>query len=249
MTLLRWKVAIEERLDKKVGRGLKDLNLIPKSYYQNKKKKEKKKLIFLSVFLLSFVVIVSVAYPVYTKMRLNAQLNDLKKKVEDTARYKINQDKLAEANLKFFNLKTESEKLSKYSFSSINVIERIAQFMPKKLFITDFSIGNRNDGNVNIALKGNCASEEDIVTFLYSLRKDKFFDNIYISTIQKIGETSNSTPSTPAPMSTPVKNKKITANSKAKNIAIPATQNALSAQVVETTVSYSFDMSLNYTVR
>ncbi|HEY9061237.1 MAG TPA: PilN domain-containing protein [Pseudobacteroides sp.] len=227
---------------------MKDLNLIPKSYYLNKRKKEKKKLIFLSAFLLGFAIIAAVAYPVYTKLKLKAQLEDIQKGVETTTGYKVNQDKLADANMRFLNLKTESEKLSMYSFSSIKVIEKIRQSMPKKLFISDFSITNKNDGNVNILLIGNSASEDDIVSFLYSLRKDNFFDNIYISSIQKTQTTQNIKSVIATPLPGAAKNKK-NSTAKAKNTGSQANDQALSTEANETIVSYNFDMTLNYLIK
>jgi hypothetical protein len=230
-----------------VGSRLKDLNLIPKSYYIYKKKKERKKLIFLSAFLLSSAIILSVVFPLYTRLKLKAQLEDIQKKVEITTNFKVNQDRLTDANMKFSNLSKESERLSKYSFSSIKVIEKIRQSMPKKLFISDMSIANRNNGNVDILLMGSCASEDDIVSFLYTLRKDNFFDKIYISSIQKTETSPNIIYATPTPV--PAKNQKNTKSKTTKKPDINTNKQDLKTPDSETTVSYKFDMTLNYAIK
>ncbi|MDP4180211.1 MAG: PilN domain-containing protein [Bacillota bacterium] len=233
---------------------MKDLNLIPKSYYLKKRKNEKRRIKILTAFLLSIVVVSVIIFPMYYKLNLQKQIDRIQNEVEETTGYKINQQKLDDINQKLAILEKEADKLSKNTFSSIKLIDKIRDSIPKKLFITDLSITNKNDGTVVINLVGNSSTEDDIVAFLYHLRKDDFFDNIYISSIQKIQtESAVKTPSASAPNSLSVKtNNKTNAKVKPKNnkLSVKSAANKnLTNTINKNLESYNFDMSMNFIIK
>jgi len=216
---------------------VKDINLIPKSYYLKKEKRGKRIIIGVSVFFISIVATFAICVPLYVKAQLQKEMNTLVDEVMKTTGYKANQDNLEQIKMIFNEREQNAKELNKNTFSALEILAQIEKSMPAKLFITDISLANESDGNVSIILSGNCATQEDIASFLYYLRKNKYFKDIYISSINKNELGQVLTQATP----TPTKTKK----SKLKRKVTVSTTPTVNYD----TEYYNFNMSLSYEIQ
>lgn len=216
---------------------MKDINLIPRSYYLKKEKRGKRIIIGVSVFFISIVATFAIGVPLYVKAQLQNEVNTLVNDVMKTTGYKANQENLDRIKMTFNEREQNAKALNKNTFSALELLAQIEKAMPAKLFITNFSLANEGDGNVSLILSGNCATQEDIASFLYYLRKNKFFKDIYISAINKNESDQVLIKATP----TPTKTKKTRLNRKVTVTPTP-TFNL-------DTEYYNFNMSLSYEIQ
>ncbi len=171
---------------------MKDLNLIPKSYILAKRRKVKRARTIITAAICIIIVAVCVIIPLFLKHNLQKQLNAANLKVEETSGYKISQQRLDNIKQKYSERETIANGLAKYGLSAVTLLEKIEKGVTEKLFITNLDVGGEGGDKVQVSLVGIAATEDDIASFVLHLREDKYYSDIFISSIKKTGVQNSS---------------------------------------------------------
>ncbi len=163
-------------------RQLKDLNLVPKSYYLRKKRIKKR--IYFS--LLGVLLVAGFTYlvvsPILIKNSLNKRLEIL-----DTTMKEVNS--ILELERQFNTVKSlvvkredMAKTLSGQGIDVLTIIDKIESYMPQKMYVVSFK-ASQEATNPEISLIGTSASEDEIVAFVNYLRNDSYISSVDILSI------------------------------------------------------------------
>lgn len=169
---------------------MKDLNLVPKSYYINKKRKQMR--LYSILFVVIYLVLVGVltVTPLLTKKTLNEKLKLLEEKVND-----INLDMQKKAQFEYIKglvntRELEAARLSRKGVNLLTILEKIEQSMPERMFVMNFKTTNSAVNDIEIMLTGSAASEIDIAAFISRIRKEGYFTGADIISVNKVSVNS-----------------------------------------------------------
>ncbi len=171
---------------------MKDLNLIPKSYILARHKKAKRVRTVMVAVLCSMAAAVCIAVPLFLKLNLQKQVNEINMKIEASNGYRITQERLNDIKERYNEREKTAGDLEKYEFSAVSLLKGIESGVPEKLFISSLNVGSENEGKVQITLAGTCATEDDVASFVNHLRKDNYYSDIIISSLKKISLVQSS---------------------------------------------------------
>ena len=165
---------------------LKDLNLVPKSYFQ--KRRKRKKIVFYSIFCMVAVAILSVValLPVLKIRDLKNRLMVIEMRNKEIRGYL---DTEAEFNtIKSLYLQRENEaiRLLASDLDVLKIIEKLESYLPDKVFIQNMSIGKVQSGQAEVSIRGIAYSEEEIAAFYNYIYSDGFFSGIKIGAVNNL---------------------------------------------------------------
>lgn len=170
---------------------MKDLNLVPKSYYA--KKKEKKRKLYYIIFGVIFVLCFGyfAISPLVTKNSLNQKLGELDSKGREINAYN-------ETIVQFNTIKemvnqreTEAVGLASKGIDVLTIIEKIEANMPDKMFVLNFIALAGKSNDAEIMLKGSSVSEDDIAAFVSRIRDEGYFSGVDIISVNKSSSKSS----------------------------------------------------------
>ena len=168
---------------------MKDLNLVPKSYFH--KRKKRRKIVFCSIFsvIVVGILLVITLIPIFKLRDLKSRLTDMDLRSKEIRGYL---DTEAEFNtLKSLYLQRENEatRLLGSNLDVLKIIEKLEGYLPDKIFIQSMSVNKVQTGQAEVSIRGIANSEEEIAAFYSYVSNDEFFSGINISTVNNMQTT------------------------------------------------------------
>lgn len=165
---------------------MKDLNLVPKSYFH--KRKKRKKIVFYSIFSVVVVVILAVValIPIFMIQDLKSRLINIDLRTKEIGAYL---DVEAEFNtLKDLYLQRENEatRLLGSDLDVLKIIEKLESYLPDKIFIQSMNVSKVQSGQAEVSIRGIANSEEEIAAFYNYVSSDGFFSGISIGAVNNM---------------------------------------------------------------
>lgn len=166
--------------------GLKDLNLVPKSYFQ--KKKKKKKIVFYSIFSMVIVatVVVVALIPILKIRDLKSRVTSMALRAKEISGYLETEAEFSTLKSLYLQRENEATRLLGDDLDVLRTIEKLESYLADKIFIQSLSISKGKGGQAEISIRGIASSEEEIATFYDYVHKDEFFGDIFISTVSSM---------------------------------------------------------------
>lgn len=165
---------------------MKDLNLVPKSYFQ--KRRQRKKIIFYCLF--SAVIAVAIAVimlmPVLKIQNLRSRLASLDLRAKETSMYIETENEFNAVKSIYLQRENEAKRLAKSGLDMLTIIEKLESYLPDRIFIQNISVGKGKSDQVDISIRGIAGSEEEIATFYDYVSKDGYFNSIRIGAVSNL---------------------------------------------------------------
>lgn len=173
-------------------KDLKDLNLVPKSYYQKKKDKKKKIIKRFLIYLGIIAFAGAFAFPFVIENNLNKEVMKLRTQQHDTSGASGMRIQLNEINRLVKDRETEAGKINNVvvGFKLSTIIEKIEVSKPEKLFLVNTSYTADIIDEKSISLSGIALGEYDISKFIINLKKSNLFKNITLKGLTKLDNGS-----------------------------------------------------------
>ena len=170
---------------------MKDLNLVPKSYYINIKRKQRRLYyILFGLIYLALIAFLTVT-PVLTKKNLIEKLNLLEDNANE-ATLKMQRKVQFEYIKELVDMRElEAVRLSHHGVNLLTILEKIELNMPERMVVLNFKTSNTTENDVEIMLTGSAASENDIAAFISRLRKEGYFSGADIVSVSKVSVNSS----------------------------------------------------------
>lgn len=165
---------------------LKDLNLVPKSYFH--KRKKRKKIVFYSIFSVVVVVILAVValVPIFMIRDLKSRLAFIELRNREISGYL---DVEAEFNIVkslYLQRQNEAIRLLGSDLDVLKIIEKLESYLPDKIFIQSMNVSKVQSGQAEVTIRGIANSEEEIAAFYRHVSRDGFFSGITIGAINNM---------------------------------------------------------------
>ncbi len=163
---------------------LKDLNLIPKSYIEDKKNKVKKTYYSIIILIVGFVFVAGYIIPTIFQMSLSKERDAIQLQVNETSDFVSIENKFLSLKNAVKHREETSEKLASLNnnvFEIINVLERAS---PEYLTITNMATSSEN-ANLKIKLKGAANNEYTVASYIRNLKNEDFFESIELIDLTK----------------------------------------------------------------
>lgn len=166
---------------------MKDLNLIPKSYLLQQKEKKKKFYRTLTLATASLVLLAIFTIPIFTKMNLNREKDNLEKKITQQNQYYDLELELNALRDLYNTRNTQGNIMLTRGVDILMVLDKIERAQPEKLFITALIVNNINPEVIDIKLNGVANTEQDIATFVSQFRKDEDITRVHLGNVMMQG--------------------------------------------------------------
>jgi|GEM_PF-2522723 len=165
---------------------LKDLNLVPKSYFQ--KRRKRKRIAFYSVFSVVIIVAISVValIPVLKIRDLKSRANSFDLRAKEVSGYLEIESEFNTLKSLYLQRENEAKSLLGSDFDVLNTIEKLESYLPEKMFIQSINFSNGQNGQAEISLQGIAGSEKEIATFYEYVSSDEIFSYIIIHTVNNL---------------------------------------------------------------
>jgi Tfp pilus assembly protein PilN len=165
---------------------LKDLNLVPKSYFN--KRRKRRKIVFYSIFSVIVIVILVVItlIPLLKVRDLKSKLADLELKSKEIRGYLDVEEEFNTLKSLYLQRENEAVRLLGSNLDVLNIIEKLESYLPDKIFIQNMNVNKVQSGRAEISIRGIAKSEEEIAAFYNYVSNDKFFSSMYISAINNM---------------------------------------------------------------
>lgn len=168
---------------------MKDLNLIPKSYFTEKKNKIKKAYLSILILCIGFIAVVSYIAPTVYEYNLRSEKNSLEQQVSETNNFVVLENELNSLKQAIETREQESKLLSQKQLNVLGIVNAIEFASPDKLFIQKFETNGEDESDVKVSLKGTAENEETIASFIRNLMDDGYFNEVILSSV--LNEQSN----------------------------------------------------------
>lgn len=165
---------------------MKDINLVPKSYFL--KRKKRKKIVFYSIFSVVVAVVLALValLPIFQIQSLKNRLTYFDLKAKETNGYIQTENEFNAFKSLYMQRENEANRLSKSGVDMLKIIEKLESYMPDKIFIKSMLVSIGENGKAEITIRGNAASEKEIASFGDHISKDGYFSSINIRTVTSI---------------------------------------------------------------
>ncbi|MEN8907076.1 MAG: PilN domain-containing protein [Clostridiales bacterium] len=170
---------------------MKDINLIPKSYFDAKKKKKRKVYISIGIFMFCIVFILAFVIPIVKQKTYETHLKKITEKAEKTSGYIDKTNVLDEFHQIYNDRKDVASKIFTFNNNEIKLFKNIEDSRPENVFIMSYKMSGESKEERILIL--NCISdnEEEVITFIANLRENEFFNKISISSLNKMAKSNN----------------------------------------------------------
>jgi hypothetical protein len=173
---------------------MKDINLIPKSYF-NEKKKKKKKIYIINIVVIS-ILLVSLAFviPLSRYFKYKNELKVATKKAEETSGYVDKTKILDEFHSIYDKRKDIAASILNIDNMEIDLFEEIEKTRPENIFVMNYKMTGESKNNRTLVITCISNSEDEVIVFLNNLRKEVIFKDVLLTSINLM--TSESQKST-----------------------------------------------------
>jgi hypothetical protein len=171
---------------------LKNLNLVPKSYYLEKRQKKNRILNIFVFFIAASIVSFAVAYPLMLKQKYTIELRNQKNEYDTYMLHLVVKKQYDQIKSMFTERETLSKKIeesipiNKYSM----VLEKIEISKPEKLFVVSLIFDHTSNGIYSVSMSGTAFTEIEVSDFILNLKRNKIFHNVKLNSLSKSGEGS-----------------------------------------------------------
>lgn len=164
---------------------MKDINLIPKHYINSKKRRSKKAVGLFFALILVVIITAAIGYPLWMKHDLMEQNEDILEQVKESSSY-IEVEKQFNLVKGLYNQRIDlGSKLRIYGTSLTGILDKLESEAPVGLFIVTLNTsGSESSANeISVSISGIARSQADVATYISNLRRNGYFSNIFLSSI------------------------------------------------------------------
>jgi Tfp pilus assembly protein PilN len=162
---------------------LKDLNLIPKSYYLEYTKKKKRLYITAGITIFAGFMVLAVALPLFWRYNLKMQRDSYENMVKQTMSYVETEKQLGLLRKMYEDRQGEADRMLGRMEDMSAVFEAVEAAVPEKVFFLIMNVKTEDAEGMTVLLNGISPTMDGIATFADKIRKDGFFDDVAIDNI------------------------------------------------------------------
>jgi len=162
---------------------LKDLNLIPKSYFFEKKNRIKKAYLSILIICIGFVAAALYIAPTVYEYNLKSEKDLIEQRVLETSNYVTLNNEFNSLKQAIEAREQEGKLLSQKQLNLLGIMNAIEFASPEKLFIQTFNTSGEDESDVKVSLKGVSEKEETIASFIRNLIDDDYFKEVVLSSV------------------------------------------------------------------
>ncbi|HEY5583136.1 MAG TPA: PilN domain-containing protein [Ruminiclostridium sp.] len=164
---------------------MKDLNLIPKSYFIEKTNKIRKAYLSILILCIGFIAAVTYIAPTVYEYNLKSEKKSLEQQVLQTNNFVVLENEFNSLKQAIDTREQESKLLSQKKMDVLGMVNAIEFALPDKLFIQKFDTNGENEAATKISLNGFAENEETIASFIRNLTDDGYFNEVVLSSVIK----------------------------------------------------------------
>lgn len=169
---------------------MKDLNLIPRSYFIEKKNKIKKAYLSILILCIGFIAVAVYIAPTVYEYNLKSDKDSLILQVSETNNYVTLEKQFNHLKQAIEAREQEETLLSQKQLNLLGIVNAVEFASPEKLFIQKFDTSGEDEADVKVSLKGVAENEETIASFIRNLMDDAYFKEVGLASVVK-GQGNN----------------------------------------------------------
>ncbi|HHV60710.1 MAG TPA: PilN domain-containing protein [Clostridiaceae bacterium] len=167
---------------------MKDINLLPKYYLQERQNKAKRYKITLIAVIGLTLLFASIAYPLLVKYSLALRSETILTQIKASSNYIEVQNQFNLIKELYQQRMETGNKLRKNGIEFLLVMDKLEKAMPENMTIVSMSSTQGENSSIRISLNGIASSQESVATFIRNLRTDGYFDDVVLHSLLKSGE-------------------------------------------------------------